>query len=184
MTDTDTLEHGAKAKVLEPLDHAVRPRFQLLLAADPEAVARGVRLALKAPDAPCGGKVEARHITLHPLQAEQHYWSPQLSLTLEETPEGTLVRGLYGPRPTVWTLFVFFYALIGFAALVVGVVGASFLTLGHSGAILWALPVLVLAFLSLYLVAFFGKRTGRDQMITLHHFLEGCFDISIGTEQE
>ena len=31
---------------------------------------------------------------------------------MEETEEGTLIRGLIGPKPSVWTMFVFFRNLL------------------------------------------------------------------------
>lgn len=36
-----------------------------------------------------------------------------------------------------------------------------------SGAILWLIAVLVIAFLSLYLVAYFGQQKGHDETVTL-----------------
>ncbi|MEL6925713.1 MAG: hypothetical protein AAFO94_16835, partial [Bacteroidota bacterium] len=102
-----------------------------------------------------------------------------LSIAIEPEETGSLLRGLYGPKPAVWTMFVFFYALVGFAVVVVSVIGFANLSIDKSGAILWLVPVLLLIFLSLYLVAYFGQRLGHDQMLTIHHFLEATLDEEI-----
>ncbi len=155
-----------------PTPYRVRPRFQVETSYSVEDLAEKISIGLKKEDAPCKGKLIPGYATIYLPQKEQHYWSPQLSLTLEETENGSLLRGLYGPRPAVWTMFIFFYALICFAIFIISIVGLANLSLDKSGAILWLVPVLVVAFLSLYLVAYFGQKLGHDQMATLHKFIE------------
>jgi hypothetical protein len=150
----------------------VRPRFRLELPCTvPDFEAR-LKAALANEDCPVEGRVISGHATLWLPAEEQHYWSPQLGLSFEEDGEGTLLRGLYGPRPQVWTMFVLFYSIIGFAVLVIAVFGMSYWTLGKSIMILWWVPVLAALFLTLYLVAYFGQRLGRDQMMILDRFLK------------
>jgi hypothetical protein len=164
--------------------YRVRPRFQVVTKDDFGQLEERIRIALKEENAPCTGRVNSGYITLYLPAEEQHYWSPQLSLTMDETEEGTLLRGLYGPRPTVWTMFVFFYALLGFAILVISIIGMANRSLEKSGAILWLVPLLAIAFLSLYLVAFFGQKAGHDQMVTLHQFLDESTGLNIDREQQ
>jgi hypothetical protein len=156
----------------------IRPRFKILTELSPEEIAEKLTLGLSREACPCIGKVSKSYGTLKVPKVEQHYWSPQLNLTIEKTEEGTLVRGLYGPRPTVWSMFVFFYAVIAFAALIVGIIGLSMMTLDKSSAILWLVPVLALIFLSLYHVAYIGKKKGYDQSETIHRFFEECTGLS------
>lgn len=122
----------------------------------------------------CEGKVVHGFATIYPPEEEQHFWSPQLTLTFEESDDGTLVRGLYGPQPTVWTMFVFFYTIVGFAILIMGILGYSYWTLDKPVTFLWTIPVLMLLFLSLFIVAYFGQKLGHKQMTRLHRFLELC----------
>ena len=155
--------------------YRVRPRFEIETEYTPNDLANLIKAALHSDNAPCKGRIKHGYATLYLPNEDRHYWSPELTLTIEETENGgSLLRGLYGPRPAVWTMFVFFYSLIGFAIMVIGIVGLSNLSLERSGTILWLIPVLVLAFLTLYLVAFFGQRVGREQMVVLHGFVEGC----------
>ncbi len=159
--------------------YQVRPRFRIETPLSVEDLTKKIKTGLGKEDAPCKGRFAYNQVTLYLPVEERHYWSPQLNLTLEESGKGTLLRGLYGPRPTVWTMFVFFYTAIGFAILVVGTMGISYLSLGKPAAILWWVPLLALVFLSLYLVAYFGKRMGKDQMVTLHRFMTESTGLDI-----
>ena len=137
-----------------------------------EEVVSRIRSGLNQENAPCLGKINRDFITLQLPYEEQHYWSPQLTLSIEKTENGSLLRGLYGPRPTVWTMFVFFYTAIGFSALIIAIVGMTNKMFDEPSNILWWLPVLVVLFFSLYGVAYQGQKLGHNQMVQLHRFLE------------
>ncbi len=150
----------------------VRPRFRRESHYTQQEIQEKFAKALKAQECPCRGRVIEGHATLFVPSEEQHYWSPQLSLSFEEEDRGTLIRGLFSPRPQVWTMFVAFYSAIGFAALIILVFGLSYWSLGKSASILWWVPVLALLYLSLYLVAYFGQRLGKDQMKMIQKFVD------------
>lgn len=162
--------------------YRVRPRFKIETPYSIEAISQKVSDGLSDENAPCKGRVNKGYISLYLPQKEQHYWSPQLAITLEESDNGCLLRGLYGPRPAVWTMFVFFYSLLGFATLVIAVVGFSKLSLDKTAPILWVLPALILMIASLYLVAYLGQKASHDQMLTLHQFLEKSTGLVIQEE--
>ena len=152
----------------------IRPRFKLWSKYSLSEIVDRITIGIHSDDAPCKARIIHDHIVLFFPSDKQHYWSPQLSLSIEEEDEGSLIRGLYGPRPSVWTMFVFFYSFIAFAILFVSIFGLSYMSLGKSSAILWLIPVLILVFLSLYRVSATGKKLGKDEMRTLHKFLESC----------
>jgi len=159
--------------------YKVRPRFKIETSYSVAALKKKLQDGLKHNDATCIGIVNPGYVTLYIPHKDQHYWSPQLNLTFEETEKGSVLRGLYSPRPDVWTMFVFFYALIGLAVLFIGVLGLSYLMLDKPAIILWLVPVLILVFLSLYLVAHFGQKLGEKQMIILHDFTVTCTELVI-----
>lgn len=164
----------------DPLPHyRVRPRFKIQVPYTPQQIVDKLKAGLEQEKASCMGRVYATSARLFLPYEDRHYWSPQLSLNFEEEPNGTLIRGLYGPRATVWTMFVFFYSLIGLGILILGMIGLSYISLGKPGTILWWIPALAAVFLTLYLVAYFGQKLGRKQMITLHRFTEQSLGISI-----
>lgn len=153
----------------------IRPRFKAKYRMKPEEVGDLVRKHMAELDCGCSAKILPGFIVLNVRKQEEHFWSPQLSLSFEvdeENKEFTIIRGLYGPNPTVWALFTYGYAALGILATFLGMYGFSQYTLGQNAAILWSLPVFAVLALVLYLVAQFGQKLGAEQMFTLHHFFE------------
>lgn len=171
-------------EVSDHLPHyRVRPRFKVETDYSIEDLVIKLNNSLGEDDATCKGSVNPKFISLRLPAKELHYWSPQLRINLEPTEKGCLLRGLYGPRPAVWTMFVFFYSLIGFITFLVLVIGLSKYSLNGSAPVLWFVPVLILMILSLYLVAYLGQKAGHDQMVTLHRFLEESTGLNIEEDQ-
>ena len=61
-------------------------------------------------------KIRSNHIQFTIRGEKQKYWSPHLSIELEEK-EGnektsTHIRGLFGPAQTMWTFFMFLHFII------------------------------------------------------------------------
>ena len=156
----------------------IRPRFKIQTEVSVNDIIAKIESALKTDDSKCVGKVNHNFITLSAPISEQHYWSPQLSLTIDMEDEKTTIRGVYSPRPAVWTMFVFFYSIIGLVILVLGTLGLSYLMLDKSAEVLWWVLALGLLFLTLYLVSYFGQKMGHAQMVTLHQFFEESAGIS------
>lgn len=158
----------------------IRPRIYTETDLSPEEVDQRIRTQLREERTLCSGESTKGYATICPPEEEQHFWSPQLTITLDKDENDiTRVRGLYGPKPSVWTMFVFFYAAIGFAIMIISMIGLSYWSLGKPATLLWLVPALLLIFLSLYLVAYFGQRLGHKQMTNLHRFLERCLNKEI-----
>jgi len=150
----------------------VRPRFQADINLSPSALVSKFKEKLKLPAVPCQGQIDETYATLYFSKDKRHYWSPQLTLIIEENSSGGCnLRGLYGPRPAVWTMFVFFYSIIGVLTLFSIMIGGSQLMLGKSSWVLGLVPFLMLAFASLYYIAHLGKKKGRPQIQIMHQFL-------------
>lgn len=150
----------------------LRPRFRFISKYSVEEIEQQLRATLLSQLYPCTGSVRHGFATINISKQDQHFWSPQLTISIEETEEGTSVRGLYGPKPSVWTLFIFFYTLIGFGAIISAMIGFSNLSLDKAAGILWLSPILLLLFLSLFGVSRMGKKLGKEQMQILHLFIE------------
>jgi hypothetical protein len=150
----------------------VRPRFKVRTNKSLIEIQSVINDSIKDNLLGCKGKINHGFGTITIPKSEQHYWSPQLVISIEETPEGTEMRGLYGPKPSIWTMFVFFYATIGFSTIIIAIIGLTNISLEKSGQILWLTPVLLLLFLSLYLTSHFGQKKGHDQLVILHNFIE------------
>jgi hypothetical protein len=111
-------------------------------------------------------------ITIKVNPEDRHFWSPQLNITLEEKEGGTLIRGLYGPNPSIWALFFFSYSALGIIILFAGMVVLSQLSLGMDTPLLWVIPLCIALIIIIYIIAQTGQKIGAQQMFDLHHFYE------------
>lgn len=151
----------------------IRPRFKHLCQEPSKDLETRIKAELDKEGAICVGDCLPGHINLKIPFAQRHFWSPQLNITIEEVEgEGTVIRGLYGPNPTVWAIFFFGYVATGVLIFFLGMWGLTRYSLGMPAGILWAVPVLVAVGIILYLIAQFGQKLGAEQMFTLHHFYE------------
>ena len=153
---------------MEPI--TIRPRFKHETTLPLDQVLTTYQVALKQETSPVTGFVANNHVYLRIPAKEQHFWSPQLNLEVIETEAGSIIYGLFGPRESVWLMYIFFYTLLGFAALVITIMGFSQMQLGLSSRILWALPVLALITFFAVMTARTGQKLGKDQMNLLHQY--------------
>lgn len=112
------------------------------------------------------------HIYLSIPKKDQHFWSPRLAVEVVSDVEGveTEIRALFGPSPSVWLMYVFFYSLLGFLSMIVLIIGGSRWNLGLSAGILWFFPVLLILIAAAVLTAKTGQKLGHDQMWRLYNF--------------
>lgn len=148
----------------------IRPRFHYSSALPQDQILQLLQSALAEEQAPVKGRVVDQHVYLKIPAQDQHFWSPQLSLEVEAEGDGSIVNGLFGPRESVWLMYIFFYALLGFLIMIVMIMGFSQLNLGLSARILWALPVLLLLLGLAYGTAKTGQKLGHEEMNLLYDF--------------
>jgi len=110
---------------------------------------------------------------------DRHFWSPQLALSFEDQDNGTIIRGLYGPDPSVWTVFFFSYSILFFLILLSSMIGLAQLYLDMPAMWLWGAPVCIVLLFIVYLVAQMGQKIGATQMFDLHHFYEGAMEDKV-----
>lgn len=147
----------------------LRPRFAATYSGTKEAVFEFFKEQL-AQTENIKAAIWEDHLVLKIPREEQHYWSPQLTLSFEEEEEGVTIRGLCGPKPTVWMMFVFFYFLLGFAATVIMIMGFAQMNLGLPAGILWLLPVIGFIVAMVYWTARMGQKFSKDEMARLYQF--------------
>ena len=151
----------------------VRPKFkEKYTLSVPQILERINKKIDNSPNEPIEGKVFKTHGLFRIKPEEQHYWSPQLNISFEETDDGTIVRGMYGPHPSVWAVFLFGYAILGIAFLVVAIWGLVKLSLHIDSGILWLLPFIAGAIVALYFSAQVGQKMGVEQTFLIHHYFE------------
>ena len=120
------------------------------------------------------GKIVGKLIIVDVPEAEEHFWSPQLQLQLEEQEnQSTLIRGHYGPKPNLWTLFMFihFGVAVVFAIFATKLFTDISLNQEYRTALIFtiAMPVVWILF---YLFGRWGKKKGHGQMQELDAFVK------------
>ncbi|MEM6362056.1 MAG: hypothetical protein AAF731_18355 [Bacteroidota bacterium] len=150
----------------------IRPRFKKVSNLSQKKLEYILKRALSEESAKCIGYVGSGYSAIKIPVKERHFWSPQLTISFEETEGQTNISGLYGPNPTVWAVFFFGYVTLVIIGLFILVIGFSRISLGMSSGILWVIPVLLTVAAVLYIIAQAGQKIGAEQMYTLHHFFE------------
>lgn len=159
---------------------AVRPRFKKQCDCISKDVEERIKQRLQAANSPCVGHFVAGYIVLKIPAAQRHFWSPQLSVSFENSDTGSVIRGLYGPDPSIWAVFFYGRALVGIIALIVCIAGLSEWWVHKKLTYLALLPICLVVAVGLWGIARFGRKTGEPQTLVLHHF----FEDAIGTHVE
>ena len=128
--------------------------------------------ALEKESLELSGKFVKPLVVISINEKDQHFWSPELSLDLEEKNEETEIRCTLGPRSSLWTMFATFYGfsiLVGVAGLVLGF---SQLTLEMNAYGFWLVPVSILLLAIAYGIAITGQKLSYKQMVGLRSFIK------------
>jgi hypothetical protein len=122
-------------------------------------------------------KIRDNYIQFTFSAEKQHYWSPHLSIVLEEM-EGneknaTHIRGLFGPAQTLWTFFMFLHFLIAGVFILFGMFAYSNSILKEPMITdLMVMFTMVIFWFLLYVVARQLREKGQDQMKALENLFE------------
>ena len=157
----------------------IRPRFKLQVKDNIDQVQSKINTELKKHSRQCSADINNTFITIRLPKEEIQYWSPQLRLTLEKNEQGTLIRGLYGPKPSVWALFFYSYSAIGILAFFAAIYGLVQVSLDMPAPVLWTLPIMGISAMILYLFSQTGQKLGAQQMFTLHNFFESALQTKV-----
>ncbi|MFK8061102.1 MAG: GTP-binding protein [Polaribacter sp.] len=151
----------------------LRPRFTIDLEENFEKILENFSEEFKKEDCPFVGNIVDGHIFISVSKKDEHFWSPQLHIEIiEKTIKTSLLKGLFGPKPQVWTLFMFIHFVIGISFLAFCVMFFTRISLKES----LMFPIIMLVTLPfiwtvLYFLGKIGKDTGKNQMRDLHDFM-------------
>ena len=92
----------------------LRPRFKIDFDESEEVLLKKFKDNLIDDDCKYCSKIVDNHIFIDTPSEEDHFWSPQLHLEIvKATVKSSFVKGLFGPKPQVWTLFMFLHFAVG-----------------------------------------------------------------------
>lgn len=109
------------------------------------------------------------HIFISVPKKDEHFWSPQLHLEFFKKNENiTEIRGLFGPKPQVWTFFMFIHFVVGGLFLVFSTMIYIKISLKES----YFFPLMMVVFwILLCFLGKIGKDTGKPQIKILHDLM-------------
>lgn len=155
----------------------VRPKIKLVVPLSANEVLERLRRGFEAERSKLRGSVLGSCVELTVRCDQQHFWSPQISLQVEQHDEGAILHGRVGPRPQVWTGLMAAYAIIGFSSFFAFFFGMSHWLLDRPLWPLWAVPLGIAFAGVVYLIAYVGQRLGADQTQELADVLDAALEL-------
>jgi len=151
----------------------IRPRFRFTTASSGYQIKKEMRQKIGTAHPTFESTIVHGHLVVKVKGSEQQYWSPQLDMAFEELSDGkTLIRGLYGPNPNIWTLFMFLYGSVILLILFFFIYEGVQYSLGIMDSFSWAIPILIIIGIVLYIISQLGQKLAAEQTFALHHVLE------------
>jgi len=158
-----------------PNEIVLRPRFQIKLKTNKELALNSFE-NLDHP--PFIIKKIDDHIFIKFNQKEIHFWSPQLQLEINEDNNESIVHGLFGPNPTLWTFFMFLHFGVATIFIILAVWAYSSATLNRPYGLQIGLMVfMVILWVVLYSFGRYGRKKGKPQMKALYDFMKKILAI-------
>ncbi|WP_405564738.1 GTP-binding protein [Polaribacter sp. Asnod6-C07] len=156
----------------------LRPRFTIDLDKNYKDILERFSDEFKKGNSKITGNIVDGHVFIKVCEKDEHFWSPQLHLEIiEKTVDTSLLKGLFGPKPAVWTLFMFIHFIIGLSFLAFCMMLYTRFSLSESLFFpLLMMIVLPLIWALLYFLGKIGKNTGKYQMRNLHDFMLQVLD--------
>jgi len=150
----------------------LKPRFKIKFEASKEEILQQFKVSLGAEECRHKSQMVDHHIVIDVPEEEEHFWSPQLHVEIEEEGDETIVKGILGPRPKIWTFFMFLHFIVAVTFFVFFVIFYSRWSLDQeftfSMIMCLVMPVI---WVILYFVGQLGKKFGYEQMVGLHNLL-------------
>jgi hypothetical protein len=119
-------------------------------------------------------KISGHHIWLHVGMLHREKHSPHLHLEIEKMEDGnTSVRGLYGPDPVLWTMFMFLHFVVAGIFVIFSMIAFSKWSLNQPfGFDLLVMFAMVNIWFLLYFIARLNRKKGLNQARELEVLME------------
>jgi hypothetical protein len=151
---------------------SVRPRIRHEVAEEPDKVREMLIAHEQNHNQDLMFSKKHNHCTIEIHPSQQHYWSPYATFNLEKTENGTIVRGIVGPRPNLWASFMVLYVFSLASFTITAVIGTGMLSLNKSGLLLYISPVFLFLFVAIYFAAQIGKNKASNQTKQIKQFIK------------
>ncbi len=150
----------------------LRPRFKTELSEDKDTLLQKFEMQKKEASPYIVTRVD-NHVFIKLPEKEQHFWSPQLHLEINSFKENSsTINGLFGPKPSVWTMFMFAHFIVICVFTVFGIWAYANASLKKNFTIqLVVMGLMLLLWFVLYFAGRAGKLKGKNEMIALNNYM-------------
>jgi len=151
----------------------LRPRFKMDFNESQQKIITKFKENLNQKSCKYCSKIVDGHIIIDVPERENHFWSPQLNIEVVEADKNkAIVKGLFGPKPQVWTLFMFIHFVMAFAFMAFAIMAYVQWNLkSEYSFVLTMLFVVPVLWFVMYFLGRLGKKKGHNQMDELHQFM-------------
>lgn len=150
----------------------LKPRFNIEIDENEKVILNKFKENLKDKDCKYCSKIVDHHVIIDVPKEEDHFWSPQMHVEIEKEESKTVVKGVLGPKPKVWTFFMFLHFAVAIAFFVFFVIFYSKWSLQQDYTFAMVMCIMMpIIWVILYFVGQLGKKFGYRQMVELHDFL-------------
>ncbi len=151
----------------------LKPRFKLKYKASEQDIIKKFREELAKDDCIYISQIVDHHVVIDVPQKDEHFWSPQLHVEIEKEDDVTVVKGILGPKPKIWTFFMFLHFAVAVAFFVFFVIAYSRWSLDQENTFSMVMCLLMpVIWVALYFFGQLGKKFGYAQMVGLHNLLQ------------
>jgi len=156
----------------------LRPRFKIEIEKENEKALEAFEKLKKAQSDFVVSRVDD-HVFIRIPKSKQHFWSPQLHLEINKKDDKTSwLNGLYGPNPTVWTLFMFLHFFVAVVFIGFGAWAYSNYVIDNSFVLqIGVMVLMVVIWFVLYFAGRMGKNKGKPEMQELCNFMKSTLDL-------
>ncbi|WP_312555093.1 hypothetical protein [Empedobacter brevis] len=156
-----------------------RPRFKVYTHLSKQEFIDLIKKHLTDNSHEYGGYANEEVAMIRVRKDKDKYWHPQLQIRIEEDedhPDYLVVRGIIGPKPSIWTFFAFLYGLSGAVILTLGCYAISEYIVQGESSWVWSIPFALLLALGTYSASLFGHHLAKFQLGRLYHFVNSLLN--------
>lgn len=150
----------------------LRPRFKIELSESNTSILNRFEDLKNTQNSVVISRIDT-HVFIKYPKKEQHFWSPQLHLEIDEvTTNSSLLHGLFGPNPTVWTFFMFLHFIIASLFIAFGIWAYTNWRLKSDFVLQISLMVfMIVTWFALYFAGRIGRNASKKEMLQLRDIM-------------
>ena len=150
----------------------LRPRFRHYTTTEKHVLIERIKSIKNKYKSKFRIKLSGEHIWIHLTKSEEKIFTPHLHLEMVEDdydePDKLLIKGLYGPNSSYWTMFMFLHFILAGLFIGFSIMAYTKSILDESYSLyLYLLSVIGLIWIGLYFFARYNRKRGLTQAYDL-----------------